>query len=123
MANGGRITHHMLRRLSDPSTIVLFTGYQANGTLGRQLIEGEPVVRIFGQEIEVAARVERMNALSAHADQGEILRWLGGFKTPPKQTFIVHGETPAQEALLAKISGELGWNATIPTHGQEFELA
>lgn len=122
MANGGRITHHLLRRLSNPATIVLFTGYQASGTLGRKLIDGEPTVHIFGQEVTVNARIEKMNALSAHADQGEILHWLGGFKVAPKKTFIVHGEPPAQEALEAKIVSDLGWNVTIPTHGQEFQL-
>jgi len=122
MANGGRILHHLLHRISDPSTIVLFTGYQAEGTLGRRLIDGEPQVRILGHEVDVHARVDKINALSAHADQGEILSWLRGFKSPPRQTFIVHGEPPAQAALQAKIQEELGWKTVIPHWKETFSL-
>lgn len=122
MANGGRIIHHLMHRLSDPRTMVVFTGYQANGTLGRKLIEGADTVKIFGQEIAVQARVEKLNALSAHADQGEMMRWLGGFKSAPKKTFIVHGEPPAQAALQAKITAELGWSTVIPQWHQKFEI-
>ncbi len=123
MANGGRITHHLLHRLSDPTTIVLFTGYQVEGTLGRRLIDGATEVRIMGQEVQVAARVDKLNALSAHADQGEIMQWLKGFKAPPKRTFIVHGEPPAQAALKAKIAEELGWDTVIPHWKERFELS
>lgn len=122
MANGGRVVHHLLHRLSDPSTVVVFTGYQANGTLGRKLIEGAETVRIFGNEVRVEAKVEKLNALSAHADQGEMMRWLKGFKTPPRRTFIVHGEPPAQAALQAKITAELGWETVIPQWHQTFEI-
>jgi metallo-beta-lactamase family protein len=122
MANGGRVTHHLLQRLDDPSTIVLFTGYQAEGTLGRRILEGEPVVRIHKQEVRVRAKIEKVNALSAHADQGEILRWLHGFKTPPRRTFLVHGEPDAQAALEAKIREDLGWDVVIPMQGQTFPL-
>jgi len=122
MANGGRVVHHLAQRISDPRTIVLFTGYQAEGTLGRRLLEGEDEVRIHKQPHKVRARIERMNALSAHADYEEMLRWLGGFKTPPRRTFIVHGEPGAQESLRDKIQGRLGWHAVIPEHGQTFDL-
>jgi len=122
MANGGRVVHHLQRRISNPSTIVLFTGYQANGTLGRRILDGDPVVRILGQEIEVQARIEQLSALSAHADQGEIMHWLRGFKNPPRRTFIVHGEPPAQAALQQKILSELGWDAVIPHMGETFHL-
>lgn len=122
MANGGRIVHHLLRRLSDPSTIVLFTGYQANGTLGRRIVNGEPVVRILGQEVHVRARIEQLSSLSAHADQTEILRWLSGFKNPPRKTFIVHGEPPAQKALRERIIETLGWDVVIPHMGETFPL-
>ncbi|RYG35612.1 MBL fold metallo-hydrolase [bacterium] len=122
MANGGRVVHHLLHRISDPNTIVLFTGYQAEGTLGRHILDGEPEVRIQGHEVPVRARIEKLNALSAHADQGEMLHWLRGFKTPPRRTFIVHGEPPAQAALRDKIVAELGWDAVIPKFGENFEL-
>jgi metallo-beta-lactamase family protein len=122
MANGGRVRHHLVHRLDDPNTLLLFTGYQAEGTLGRRLLEGAPEVRIFGQEIRVAAAVDKLNALSAHADQGEILAWLLGFSTAPRRTFIVHGEPPAQEALAERIRADLGWDVVIPRHRQVFEI-
>ncbi len=122
MANGGRIVHHLKYRLGNPSTQVVFTGYQGEGTLGRRLLEGEPEVHIHGEKILVKAHTTKLNSLSAHADQGEIMDWLRHFKTPPKKTFIVHGEPDAQEALLAKIQAELGWEAVIPKQGETFEL-
>lgn len=122
MANGGRIVHHLLHHLSEPSTLVVFTGYQAEGTLGRTILEGAPKVHLFGQEVQVRARIDKLNALSAHADQGEIMHWLRGFKAPPKKTFIVHGEPPAQAALRDKIVAELGWDVTIPHWLDEAQL-
>jgi len=122
MANGGRVTHHLQHRLPNPSTIVLFTGYQAEGTLGRRLLEGAPTVRIHGEEVDVRARIERVNALSAHADQAEMMQWLGYFQSAPKMTFIVHGEPPAQEALQARIEKELGWNTHIAKQGDTANL-
>lgn len=122
MATGGRIVHHMLHHISDPNTIVLFTGYQAEGTLGRRILEGAPTVRLMGQEVDVRARVDKLNALSAHADQAEILQWLRGYKSAPKRTFIVHGEPPAQEALREKIVQEFGWDVVIPHWKQTFGL-
>lgn len=123
MANGGRIVHHLAQRLDDPETTVLFTGYQAEGTLGRRILERAEEVTIMGRPIAVRARIEKLNSLSAHADQGEIMRWLCGFNSAPKRTFIVHGEPSAQDALAQKISAELGWNVTIPEHLEEFELS
>jgi metallo-beta-lactamase family protein len=122
MANGGRIVHHLLHRLSDPNTLVLFAGYQGEGTLGRRIQDGAKTVHIFGQEIENRAETQTLGSLSAHADQGEIMRWLQGFKTPPKKTFIVHGEPPAQAALKAKIVADLGWDVVIPARGDHFSL-
>lgn len=122
MCNGGRIVHHLLHRLSSENTLVLFTGYQAEGTLGRRLIEGADVVTIHGKEVEVRARVDKLNSLSAHCDADEMMRWLGGFKAAPKKTFIVHGEIPAQEALQERIRTELGWETEIPYQADVFDL-
>lgn len=122
MANGGRIVHHLKLRLGDPQTFVLFTGYQAEGTLGRKILEGEPTVTIHGEEVAVRARVDKLNSLSAHADQDEILQWLGGFKTPPKKTFIVHGEPPAQAELAKQIRERLSWEVVIPTFQSVHDL-
>ena len=122
MANGGRIVHHLRHRLSDPSTLVLFTGYQADGTLGRRLLEGAEEVSIFGDEIPVRAEVRALQSMSAHADYEEMLRWLRNFKTPPKKTFLVHGEPEAMESLYGKIKEELGWEVEMPVEGQTFSL-
>jgi metallo-beta-lactamase family protein len=122
MANGGRIVHHLKARLGDPTTQVLFTGYQGEGTLGRRLIDGDPEVSIHGEPVHVRASVSALNSLSAHADQAEVMSWLKGFKAAPKKTFIVHGEPKAQAALQAKIKEELGWETEIPTQGQVFDL-
>jgi metallo-beta-lactamase family protein len=122
MANGGRILHHLRVRLRDPSTVVLFTGYQAEGTRGRDLIEGVPFVRILGDEVPVHARVTKLNSLSAHADQAELIRWLSHLNAPPKRVFLVHGEYPAQVALKAKIEETYGWPVDVPTPGDVFEF-
>jgi metallo-beta-lactamase family protein len=122
MCNGGRILHHLQHRLGDPNTIVLFTGYQAEGTLGRSILEGEPIVEVFGQGVQVRARVEQLTSLSAHADQAEIMTWLSKFKMPPKKTFIVHGEPQAQGILREKIEAELRWDVEIPKMGETFRL-
>jgi metallo-beta-lactamase family protein len=122
MANGGRIVHHLLHHLSMTDTIVLFTGYQAEGTLGRQLLDGAREVRVLRNQVEVRAKIDRLNALSAHADQGEIMHWLKGFKSPPKRTHIVHGEPEAQQALRDKIVQDLGWDVVIPKKGELFNL-
>ncbi len=114
MANGGRIVHHLLHHLAEPSTLVIFTGYQAEGTLGRTILEGARRIHLHGQEVAVNARIDKLNALSAHADQAEIMQWLRGFKSPPRRTFIVHGEPPAQAVLRDKIVAELQWDVTIP---------
>lgn len=122
MCTGGRVLHHLKAHVQDPSTIVLFTGYQATGTLGRDMLDGEQYVRVLGAELEVRASMERLDMLSAHADYSEMMKWLGNFREAPKQTFIVHGEPPAQLALQQRIQSELGWNTVIPAQGQRFFL-
>lgn len=114
MANGGRIRHHLLNKVSDPGNTVLFVGYQAEGTPGRALLEGAERFRAFGWEVPVGARLERLDALSAHADRGEILRWLAGFEVPPRTTYLVHGEPEAREALEVLIRERLGWQVHRP---------
>jgi metallo-beta-lactamase family protein len=122
MATGGRVLHHLKAALPDVRNTVLFAGYQAVGTRGRQLVEGQTTVRIHGETIPVHARVELLESMSAHADSTEILRWLGGFSRPPRQTFLVHGEVPAMEALGASIKQTSGWDTTMPKHHERFEL-
>ncbi len=122
MATGGRILHHLRRRLPDERNTVVFVGFQAEGTRGRRLLEGETEVRIFGEFVPVRARIERLENLSAHADYREILRWLGGFKRAPKKVFLVHGEPKAQEALKQRIVEKFGWDVEIPDYLQRFDL-
>jgi metallo-beta-lactamase family protein len=117
MATGGRVLHHLANALPDPRNTVLFVGFQAAGTRGRQLIEGAQEVKIHGKFIPVHARVEKLNGMSAHADAGEIVRWLRTFPAPPATTYLVHGEPSAQDALQARIQRELAWNVQVPTHG------
>ncbi|MDI9639903.1 MBL fold metallo-hydrolase [Kamptonema cortianum] len=123
MCTGGRVLHHLKSHLSNPSTILMFTGYQASGTLGRQILEGQTPVRIFKDHVDVRAQIRRLDMLSAHADYEEMLQWLSNFKEPPKKTFIVHGEPPASESLQQIIKERLGWETIIPAQGDSFELA
>jgi len=122
MAEGGRVLHHLKAALPDARNTVLFAGYQAAGTRGRRLIDGEKTVKIHGAWIPVAARVDHVDSMSAHADANEIMRWLGGFTAPPKQTFIVHGEPAAQDALGARIQAELGWAHKAPEHRETIQF-
>jgi len=122
MATGGRIMHHLINRLPDPNTIVLFTGYQAEETLGRQLMEGAKSVSIFGQNIQVAARVQTLTNFSAHADQREIMNWLKQMPKPPKRLFLTHGEDGPRTVLKALIEKELGWNVSLPKLNEIVDL-
>jgi metallo-beta-lactamase family protein len=116
MATGGRVLHHLERGLPDARNTVLFAGYQAAGTRGRLLKDGAKTTRIHGQDIPVAARIESIDSMSAHADGDEIMRWLKGFTRPPSLTCLVHGEPEPMDALKARIERELGWTVRTPAH-------
>jgi metallo-beta-lactamase family protein len=122
MMTGGRILHHLARRLPDPRTTVLVAGFQAIGTRGRSLVEGAPTLQIHGREIPVRAAIRRVDALSGHADRRELSRWLASMPAPG-QVFLVHGEPPAASGLAAHLRTTLGWNATVPAIGDSFELS
>ena len=123
MATGGRILHHLKARLPDRSTIVVFVGFQAPGTRGRRLVDGADTVRMLGQEVEVRARIEKIDALSAHADRSELLRWTGTVGArAPRRTFLVHGEPEAAESLAALHRQERGWDVRVPAHLEKAEL-
>ncbi len=122
MATGGRVLHHLKAALPDPRNTALFVGFQAEGTRGRQLVDGAQTVKIHGQLVPVEARIERIDSMSAHADSEEILRWLGGFTRPPTLTFLVHGEPTSMTALQSTIAARLGWNTKMPTHGETVDL-
>lgn len=123
MATGGRVLYHLQAALPDRKNTVLFVGYQAAGTRGRQLADGAREVKIRGQLVTVAARIERIDSMSAHADAGEILRWLGEFPKPPRMTYLVHGEPGPMDALRAKIESHLQWSVYTPQHLEEVELS
>jgi metallo-beta-lactamase family protein len=123
MATGGRVLYHLRAALPDTRSTVLFVGYQAAGTRGRQLVDGVREVKIHGQFVPVNARVERIDSMSAHADSQETLRWLGGFKTPPRMTFLVHGEPVPMDALKTTIESQLKWKVHTPAHLEQVELS
>jgi len=122
MCEGGRIKHHLRYNISRPECALVFVGFQAAGTLGRRIVDGAQSVRLFGEEYPVRARVFTIGGLSAHADQTALLGWLGGFRKPPRQTWVVHGEPLAAYALRDAIQEKLHWNAQVPEAGQEVAL-
>ena len=122
MATGGRILHHIKSFGPDPRNTILFAGFQAAGTRGRAMVDGVREVKIHGDWIEIRAEVADLTVLSAHADSNELLRWVRGFKSPPKRTFIVHGEPASSAALRDRIGAEPGWSCSIPRRGESFAL-
>lgn len=122
MATGGRVLHHLARRLPEERNTVVLAGYQAAGTRGRSLLEGADVVKIHGRYVPVRAEIVDGAGFSAHADSEELLAWLGAAATPPRVVFAVHGEMPATVALKSAIAERLGWNAVIPRDGETVRL-
>ena len=122
MATGGRVLHHLARRLPDSRNTVMLVGYQAVGTRGRALQDGAKVVNLYGQQVAVRAEIATIGQLSAHAGKSELLRWLSGFQTAPKQTFLVHGEPVALNSLRDAVTSQFKWPVTIPAHLQSFDL-
>ena len=122
MATGGRVLHHIKQRLPHQDTTVLLVGYQAEGTRGRLLQDGAKEVKMLGEVIPVQAKIKVLDGFSAHADQGEILRWLRTFKKPPRMTYVVHGEPPAATALAEVIREQLKWKVEVAKHQQVVQL-
>ncbi|MDJ0366506.1 MBL fold metallo-hydrolase [Hymenobacter sp. H14-R3] len=117
MCTGGRIVHHLFNRLPRPQDTLLLVGYQAEGTRGRSLQNGEKEIKIFGELVPVRCQVKQLDGFSAHADRSELLRWLGQFQAPPKRTFIVHGEPAPAEALAKTLREGQGWpNVEVPDY-------
>jgi metallo-beta-lactamase family protein len=123
MAAGGRILHHLARRLPDPDSTVLLAGYQAVGTRGRTLQEGARDVKIHGERVPVRASIRTVHGLSGHADANDLLTWLGHFERAPRLSFAVHGEPTASAAIASRIERELGWSVRVPAYLERFELA
>jgi metallo-beta-lactamase family protein len=122
MCDGGRVKHHLRHNISRPECAVVFVGFQAAGTLGRRIVDGAPSVRLFGEEYPVKARIFTIGGLSAHADRAALLGWLGHFREPPGQTWVVHGEPLSAHALRDAIEERLQWRASVPEAGKKVEL-
>jgi len=122
MATGGRILHHLKEYAPDPRSAIVFTGFQAGGTRGAAMVAGADSVKIHGAYVQIRAEVKNLGMLSAHADSGELIRWLRGFKKAPETTFITHGEPVAADALRHSIEEQLGWDCVVPEHGQKVVL-
>ncbi len=122
MMNGGRILHHALRLLPDENATVVFVGYQAAGTLGRRVADGEKQVKVLGQWIPVRCRTDKIGGFSAHADWKEVVRWLTDMPSPPRKVFVTHGEPDAAQAMAGHLRDRFGWSIEVPQYGERFEL-
>jgi metallo-beta-lactamase family protein len=122
MLTGGRVLHHLRRRLPDPSNTVLFVGFQAEGTRGRELLDGAVTVRVFGEDVPARARIAKIDGLSAHADAGELMRWMGTAQGRPGRAFVVHGEPGPAATLAERMRAELGWRVSVPGHLDDHTL-
>ncbi len=121
MCTGGRIKHHLVHNITKPENTVLFVGYQASGTLGRRIVNGEKQVRIHGQYRDVRARIEHIDSLSAHADRKALLKWIGSLESSPKKIFLTHGEEVASLSLQKAIEKK-EWPVVVPKYRQTFDL-
>jgi metallo-beta-lactamase family protein len=122
MMTGGRILHHLYHRLPNPQDTIVVAGYQAEGTRGRKLVDKEPTIKIFGEEVPVRCQVENMTSLSGHADKDELFEWMSHFKSSPKMVFTVHGEAPDLDVYTRGIKEHLGWNAIQAAYLESFDL-
>jgi len=122
MITGGRIKHHLVRNITRPECTLLFVGYQAAGTLGRLIQDGASPVRIHGQYYPVRMRIEKIEGFSAHADMNDLVRWLGGFQSPPKHIFLTHGEEESILNLARYLQARGGWEVSAPEYLEEYSL-
>jgi metallo-beta-lactamase family protein len=122
MCDGGRVKHHLENNLPRPESSILFVGFQAQGTLGRRIVDGQKVVKLFGEDVPVRAKVYTLGGLSAHADRDALLGWLRAFEHAPRQVFVNHGEREVAEGFADLIRKELGWNVRAPDRGAAFEV-
>ena len=122
MCTGGRIKHHLKQNIFREESTILFVGYQAHGTLGRHILEGNERVRIHGQSYEVNSRIEAIHGFSAHADQDGLLRWLSNMGTGPKNIFLTHGDLDSATHLAENIRKTRGWESQIPEYLETYEL-
>jgi metallo-beta-lactamase family protein len=122
MATGGRVVHHLAHQLPDRRNCVVLTGYQAQGTRGRQLADGARHVKMHGRYVPVRAEVVQIPDFSVHADAEEIVAWIGSAVTPPRTVYVVHGESDASSTLAGRIERELGICAVVPRLGERVRI-
>jgi len=122
MCSGGRVKHHLLYNITRPESTILFVGYQARETLGRQILEKQPQVRILGQTLPVRARIAKINGFSAHSDRKGLGRWLDAFQTPPRRLFISHGDADVAFHFAERVRQERGWAVEVPDYLQSLTL-
>ncbi|MCR4396278.1 MAG: MBL fold metallo-hydrolase [Candidatus Saccharicenans sp.] len=122
MCTGGRIKQHLVSNISRPESTILFVGYQARGTLGRQILEGQSPVRIYGQMYQVRATVDQIQGFSAHADRAQLWKWLRSFNQPPRKIFLVHGEREVIHNFAQEIIAETGWPVEVPDYLAAYPL-
>jgi metallo-beta-lactamase family protein len=122
MCTGGRIKHHLVTNMSKKESTILFAGYQAVGTLGREIVDGAKQVRILGQRYPVRARVAQINGFSAHADRDGLLKWLSSLRRSPRRLFVTHGESSVSQHFAALVKDKTGWEVTVPEYQEEFLL-
>jgi len=122
MCTGGRVKHHLVNYISEPQNTIMFVGYQAIGTLGRRIAQGEKEVRILGENRVVNATVERINGFSAHADKSELFNWLSSLKRPPRKLFVVHGEEESSKHFANFVKKQTNWDVIVPNYKDSFML-
>jgi len=122
MCTGGRIKHHLVTNISRKESTILFVGYQAAGTLGREIVDGAEKVRILGQHYPVKARVVQINGFSAHADMAGLLNWLSSLRKPPRRLFVTHGESSTSQHFASLVRDKMGWDVAVPEYREEFLL-
>jgi len=122
MCTGGRVKYHLVNNISRPESTIMFVGYQAIGTLGRRIVDGEKQVRILGQEYPVKAKVVRIHGFSSHADRNELLQWLRELKSPPRKLFVVHGETESAQRFGDYVREQTGWQVSVPGYQDQIVL-
>ena len=122
MCNAGRIKHHLKNNIEKRESTILFVGHQGEGTLGRQILDGNPRVRIHGREFNVRAKIAQIYGFSGHADHDGLMRWITHFKSPPKRVFLTHGEEQVALKLAAEIREKLGYETRVPEYREAVEL-
>jgi metallo-beta-lactamase family protein len=122
MCTGGRVKHHLVNNITRPESTIMFVGYQAVGTLGRQIVDGEEQVRILGQNYPIKANIVRIHGFSAHADRDELFGWLSKLKRTPRKLFVVHGESESAQSFADYVREKTDWDVAVPAYQDEATL-